>query len=212
MVVGGLRRRSALFSVRSWAYGYGSLRQSNRRWTVTRRPAHHHPSAYHKDPSPTQALITPGRGHLSRVLDGLECSYSPPLIVKSLPALRLVRPATTLVLAGAAPSSRPSLPLLERPCHYPLLGDAVMERGRTTKPGFVNEHGQENLGSTGRRDANYSKQFVYVLRCPKPHKDGKPQNYGSPGNCLHSRRCEHCGGGAPGPSLTADELAWMSSN
>lgn len=83
-----------------------------------------------------------------------------------------------------------------------------MARGYSTKPGFVNEQGQVNLGCTGRRDVEYRYQYIYVLRCPEPHKDGKPQNYGSPGNCIYSRRCEHCGGGDLGPALTPDELNW----
>ncbi len=83
-----------------------------------------------------------------------------------------------------------------------------MSRGRTTKPGFVNENGQITVGCKDRRDAGYRYQYIYVMFCPEPHKDGKPQNYGSPGNCIHSRRCEHHDGGDPGPALTPDELNW----
>jgi hypothetical protein len=64
--------------------------------------------------------------------------------------------------------------------------------GSTTKPGYVNERGQEVLRPTGL-PGNDHMQYVYVLRCSHCANE-----YGANGSDIFQRRCPRCQGGAPG--------------
>ena len=68
--------------------------------------------------------------------------------------------------------------------------------GYSTKIGFKNRNGQENLGCTGLPGTDHC-QLVYHLKCTKCGAE-----YGANGSDIHIRKCPKCGGGKPGLALS----------
>jgi len=64
----------------------------------------------------------------------------------------------------------------------------------TTRIGYINTHGQKNLGRTEPQRAGTDHcQYVYILQCSKcGHK------YGSNGSDIFQRKCPSCQGGRTG--------------
>ena len=65
---------------------------------------------------------------------------------------------------------------------------------KTTDAGYVNTHGQENLGGTGK--PGHHNQTVYKMKCR-----ACAHVYGANGADIFQRKCPGCQGGAAGPGL-----------
>jgi hypothetical protein len=65
---------------------------------------------------------------------------------------------------------------------------------KTTDAGYVNKHGQANLGSTGK--PGHWNQVIYKLKCR-----ACGHVYGANGADIFQKKCPKCQGGAPGPGL-----------
>jgi predicted Zn-ribbon and HTH transcriptional regulator len=69
-----------------------------------------------------------------------------------------------------------------------------MATSKTTVAGYVNKHGQENLGSTGRPGDH--NQTVYKMKCRECG-----HVYGANGADIFQKKCPKCQGGTAGPGL-----------
>ena len=70
----------------------------------------------------------------------------------------------------------------------------MARNSNTTKTGYVNKHGQANLGSTGR--PGHHNQTVYRMKCR-----ACGYVYGANGADIFQKKCPKCQGGAAGPGL-----------
>lgn len=74
---------------------------------------------------------------------------------------------------------------------------------KTTEPGYINRHGQINLGPTSPPcPGNDHNQIIYVMRCIECGT-----NYGANGSDIFQRKCPEHQGGATGLTITDIEVS-----
>ena len=85
-----------------------------------------------------------------------------------------------------------------------MVNRGINQPGYTTRPGFVNENRQANLGPTNPPiPGNLDGQIVYVMQCLDCRA-----TYGANGCDIHERKCPYCQDGQPGLDYgRRDELA-----